>query len=235
MTGWKARRFWKTAEAVGEGQAFTVRLDGRPVLTPAKAALTLPTRPMAEAVAAEWQDAPAELDPRRMPVTRAANAAIDKVAPNLDAVRAEICRYAETDLLCYRAPEPEALADRQRAGWDPVLAWAAAELGAELSVTVGVTPIAQPRAALGALRQAVATLGPFRLTALHDLVALTGSLILGLAASRDFRPVDEVWRLSRIDEDWQADVWGRDAEAASAAAARHRAFVDAHRFWHLAG
>lgn len=234
MTGWKARRFWTAATAGPEGVGFTVRLDGRPVRTPAKRPMILPTRAMAEAVAAEWAAVGAEVDPLRMPVTRAANAAIDKVAVQFDEVAAMIAAYGASDLLCYRATGPQALARAQAAAWDPMLDWAERTYGARLAVTQGVVPVAQPTEAVARLATEVLACSPFQLTALHDLVALTGSLVLGLAATgAEFAP-DDLWRLSRFDEDWQAAEWGEDAEAAEAAARKHEDFRHAGAFWRLA-
>jgi hypothetical protein len=144
MTGWKAKRFWKAVTVVQEGGGFAVRLDARPVKTPAKRPLVLPTRAMAEAVAAEWAAVDNAIDPRRMPVTRAANAAIDKVATQFDEVAAMIAAYGASDLLCYRATAADPLARAQAEAWDPMLAWAERTYGARLATTEGVVPIAQP-------------------------------------------------------------------------------------------
>ncbi len=234
MTGWKAKRFWKAAAAAPEGEGFAVRLDGRPVRTPAKRPMILPTRAMAEAVAAEWAAVGAEVDPRRMPVTRAANAAIDKVATQFDEVAAMIAAYGGSDLLCYRATGPEALVRAQAAAWDPMLDWAARTYGARLVATQGVVPVAQPPEAVARLAAEVFACSPFQLTALHDLVALTGSLVLGLAATGEGVDAHDLWRLSRFDEDWQAAEWGEDAEAVAAAERKRGDFLSAGRFWRLA-
>ena len=234
MTGWQARRFWTTVSVEPEGAGFAVRLDARPVKTPAKQPLTLPTRAMAEAVAAEWAAVEAGIDPRRMPVTRAVNAAIDKVAAQFDEVTALVAAYGGSDLLCYRAAAPEALARAQAEAWDPLLDWAARAHGARLVTTRGVVPVAQPPEAVARLAAAVSACSAFQLTALHDLVALTGSLVLGIAATGEGFDPDELWRLSRIDEDWQAALWGRDEEAAEAAERKRADFLRAGRFWTLA-
>lgn len=195
--------------------------------------MILPTRTMAEAVAAEWADIAADIDPRRMPVTRAANAAIDKVAVQFDEVAGMIAAYGASDLLCYRAAAPEALSRAQAAAWDPLLDWAERAHGARLVATKGVAPVVQPGEAVGRLSSAVFACTPFELTALHDLVTLTGSLVLALAATgEEFDPLD-LWRLSRFDEDWQADQWGEDEEAAEAAGRRRADFLLARRFWRL--
>lgn len=235
MSGWKARRFWREATCMAEDGGFAVRLDGRAVRTPAKAPLLLPTLAMAEAVAAEWQAQEGEVRPATMPVTQSANSAIDKVAPQTEGVLAEVCGYGGTDLLCYRAEGPAELVARQSAAWDPLLDRAARELAAPLVTAVGVMHVPQPDASLHRLRALVAAQGAFRLTALHDLVALSGSLVLGLAVVRGWLTPEAAWELSRIDEDWQAALWGEDAEAAAAAALRRAAFLHAARFHALCG
>jgi chaperone required for assembly of F1-ATPase len=205
------------------------------VRTPAKAALVLPSLAMAQAIAAEWQAQDGTVKPATMPMTRMANSAIDKVAPQFDEVAALIAAYAETDLLCHRAAAPAALAARQAAAWDPLLDWAADHLDARLRVTVGIMPVAQPVASLDALGQAVRATTPFRLAALHDLVAITGSLVLGLAVARGRIDAATAFALSRIDESWQAELWGQDAEAAESEAIKRAALADAERFSHLCG
>jgi chaperone required for assembly of F1-ATPase len=233
MSGWAAKRFWISVIVVPEGAGFAVRLDARAVKTPAKRPLILPTPAMAEAVAAEWAAVESLIDPRRMPVTRAANAAIDKVAPEFDEVAGMIAAYGGSDLLCYRAAEPEALAAAQAEAWDPLLDWAAATFGTRLLTTRGVAPVAQPPQAVARLAAEVMACTPFQLAALHDLVALSGSLVLGLAATRRTFDPEALWRLSRFDEDWQAAEWGRDDEAAAAAAAKRQDFLLAEKFWTL--
>lgn len=233
MSGWVAKRFWKTAlvEAVAGG--FTVKLDAREVKTPAKAALVLPTRAMAEAVAAEWDAQVTKIDPRTMPVTGSANAAIDKLGHQKAEVAGLIAAYGETDLLCYRAERPEALVARQAEAWDPWLDWAAQSFGARLRVTQGVVPVAQPEAAQAALAARVARCDIWELAALHDLVSLTGSLVLGLAVAEGRLCAAEAWRLSRIDEQWQTEHWGEDEEAAERAVVKEQAVLHAERFWIL--
>lgn len=234
MSEWTQRRFWTRADVEDRADGFSVLLDGRPVKTPARAALLLPTRAMAQAVAAEWDAQEETIDPFAMPVTRAANAAIDKVAPQHAEVAAMIAAYGETDLLCHRAEAPEALARRQAEAWDPLLDWAANALGAPLMPTIGVMPRPQPHESLARLADEVAGRTPFELTALHDLVSLSGSLVIGLAAIHDQATPEALWQLSRIDETWQEELWGTDAEAAEHGAARRRDFLNARRFFDLA-
>jgi chaperone required for assembly of F1-ATPase len=230
MTGWAARRFWTDATAVAVEGGFSVRLDARPVRTPAGAALVLPTLALAKAIAGEWAAQGAMVDPRTMPCARAAHSAIDKIAPQFDAVADDLAGYGATDLVCYRADGPAALVARQAAAWDPLLEFAAQRHGARLVTGIGVTPVAQPPEALARLRAAVFGCDAFTLAALHDLVGLSGSLVIGLAATEQGADIDALWRAARIDEDWQAEIWGRDDIAASDAAGRAAAFGQAHRF-----
>lgn len=233
MSGWKAKRFWKeTTVAEAEG-GFTVLLDGRGVKTPAKTPLVVPTRALAKEIAQEWAAQEGEINPLIMPVTRGANAALDKVATQHDEVAALIADYGGTDLLCYRADNPEELIARQAALWNPLLDWAEQELDARLSVGQGVMYVAQDAAVLERLHARVRAMTAFELAAFHDLVGLSGSLILGFAAVHDLRPIEDLWALSRVDETWQAEQWGEDEEAAEAAEVKKLAFVQAKRFFDL--
>jgi len=228
--GWAPRRFWTEARAEAVEGGHTVRLDGRPVKTPAKAPLVLPSRALAEAVAAEWDAQQEVVDPRRMPVTRSANAALDKVTPQFDEVADLIAAYGDSDLLCYRATDPAELVARQADAWDPWLSWAREHYGARLSATAGVIHVAQPADSLERLAAGIRSLSAFELTALHDLVSLSGSLVLGLAVAEAALDPERGWRLSRIDEDWQIEQWGVDEDAAEAAEAKRAEFLHAHRF-----
>lgn len=233
MSGWAARRFWAEALAV-EGQGgWGVVLDGRALRTPAKAAMVLPSGALARAVAGEWQAVEGEVRPERMPLTRLANSAQDKVAPQFAAVAAAVAAYGKTDLLCYRAVAPAELAARQAAGWDPLLGWATDALGAGLAVTRGLMPVAQAPASLDALAARVAGFSSHELAALHDLVAIPGSLVLGLAVAAGRLAAAEAFALSRIDEAWQAEHWGEDAEAAESEALKRADHAQAARFLQL--
>ncbi len=233
MSEWKPKRFWKAAQAEVAGDGFTVTLDGRPVRTPGKAALILPTRALAEAVAAEWGAQDGTVNPATMPLTRTANSAIDKVAAQHEEVAGLIADYGGTDLLCYRAFEPEELVARQNEVWDPLLDWASIALGARLQAVAGVMFVAQDPAVLALLEKRVRGLSPFELAAFHDLVSLSGSLIIGFCAACGHKTPEALWDASRLDEKWQADQWGIDDEAARQAAIKKTAFLDAARFWRL--
>jgi chaperone required for assembly of F1-ATPase len=230
MSAWTPKRFWKTATAEAVEGGFTVRLDGRPVKTPAKAPLVLPTLAMAQAIAAEWDAQQGVIRPESMPVSRAAHSAIDKIAPQRAEVQALISAYGGTDLLCYRATDPEALVALESSGWDPLLAWAETALHAPLCVTRGISPVAQPAASLARLEAQVAALSDFELAGFHDLVAISGSLVLALAVFHGRIDAETAWRLSRIDEEWEIGLWGEDDEATKTAARRHAAFLAADRF-----
>ncbi|WPY93937.1 ATP12 family protein [Limimaricola variabilis] len=233
MSEWKAKRFWKQASATQADGGWQVLLDGRPVRTPAKAALLLPTQALAEAVAAEWGAQEERIDPRAMPATRTANSAIDKLALQREEVAEMLASYGGSDMLCYRAETPAELAARQAAEWDPLLDWAETAYGARLRPTAGIMPVTQDAAALERLAAPVREMEPFALAAFHDLVALSGSLVLALAVVADRLDPEEAWRLSRIDEEWQIEQWGEDEEAEAMAQVKRAAFLDAARFWKL--
>jgi chaperone required for assembly of F1-ATPase len=235
VSAWKAKRFWKTATAEACEGGFTVRLDGRAVKTPAKSAFVLPTLAMAQAAAAEWDSQVKEVRPETMPVTRMANSAIDKVAVQFDEVAGLLAAYGESDLLCYRATGPAELIARQEAVWNPLLDWAAAVLGAPLVATAGVVHVAQPPGSIAALRARLFALTPFQLAAMHDLIAISGSLILGFAVAEHHLTAAEAFSISRIDEQWQAEKWGEDEEAAALEALKRAALIEAARFWNLCG
>ncbi len=233
MSGWAPRRFWTAATVVPGAAGVAVRLDDRPVRTPAKAPLELPTLALAEAVAAEW-DAQGELvEPATMPLTRMANSTLDTVTRHTEAVADQIAAYGESDLICYRAEAPAELVRRQAEAWDPLVDWARRAHGAPLVLGSGVMFVAQPAASVAALRVGVAQCDPFALTALHELVTLSGSLVIGLAALARAWPRPELWARSRVDEIWQEEQWGEDAEASATAARKAAAFADAARFHDL--
>lgn len=229
MSLMKARRFWTDVSVAPCQDGFEVRLDTRSLRTPGKLPLVLPTAAAADAVAQEWRAVDQHIDPLAMPATRWANSAVEKVTPQADAVIDMLTEYGGTDLLCYRATAPEGLVQRQNARWDPPLDWAAATLGARLVTTEGMMPVDQPAEALARLRSAVAAFDPFALTALHDLVVHSGSLVLGLSVARGMLSPAEAWRASRTDEDWQAEQWGRDSEAETLARAKEQDFLFAAR------
>lgn len=227
---WKTPdRFWTRATADAAHDGWTIRLDAKPLLTPAKTPLVVPSAPLAEAIAAEWDAIEGTIRPETLHFTRLANSALDRVAPRRDDVIDDLAAYGTTDLLCYRAEAVSDLAARQADAWDPWLTWAAETLAAPLRTTTGLTPVPQPDASRAALRRAVAETDSFTLAALHELVALSGSLVLGLAVARHALRAETAWALSRIDEAWQIERWGVDDDAEAAAALKRRDFLNAER------
>jgi len=227
------KRFWtEVTVAVDEGR-WRILLDGRPVRTPARALLELPFEPLAEAVAAEWRRCGETVDPRSMPLTGLANAAIDRVAPATDLFADGLARYAASDLLCYRADSPHALMAEQAATWDPLLTWARRRFDVDFVVTAGVAPVDQPAETIDRLRHAVRSLDAFRLTGLSPLVTVGGSLVVGLAVLEEAITAEEGWAAVSLDERWQLAQWGADAEAEQALAAREADFRAGARFLSL--
>lgn len=231
MSDWAPKRFWKDTSVAAVDGGFTIHLDGRGVKTPAKRTLVVPTENLAQAIAVEWDAQEEMVDPLTMPMTRSANAAIDKVAIQKEEVANLIAAYGENDLLCYRADGPRELIARQATIWDPLLDWAATSLGARLSITQGIMHAEQPANSIAALRAAVFDQDNFALTALHDLVSLSGSLVIGLAAQQNAFDLGDLWQASRLDELWQIEQWGDDEEATEAAQKKESAFVHAHEFF----
>lgn len=221
------KRFWTEVHVAETPGGFGIRLDARTLRTPAKAELVVPTRALAEAIAAEWRAVEGEIRPEALPFTRAANVAVDRIAADPGPLVAHLAAYGETDLLCYRAEAPVGLQARQAAAWDPALAWAARDLGAPLAVTEGVAHRAQDPASLAALHAAVGAHDAFALTALSELVTLSGSLVLGLAVARGALRAPEAWAAARLDETWQEEQWGVDDEAAEMARVRENDFLRA--------
>ncbi|MFO1186454.1 MAG: ATP12 family protein [Alphaproteobacteria bacterium] len=211
------KRFYQDATVAEEEHApgeFRLLLDGRPVKTPRGETLRLPGARLAAVVAGEWQTQESEIRLSAMPMTRLAMSLADHVVPRMSDVRAEALAYASTDLLCYRAHSPAALARRQDEAWQPLLDWAREYLGAPLVVTTGVLPVEQPREAVEALERALSALGAGELFAAHALTHRLGSLVLALAIVRGRIDAEGAFALSRLDEAFQAEQWGEDDEAA---------------------
>ena len=224
-------RFYQDAsvgDQAGEG-GFAVLLDGRPVRTPARKLVAAPKRELAQVIAAEWQGQDKAIDPAAMPLTRLANSIIDGVASAAEAVAAEIGKYLGTDMLFYRAPEPEGLVALQRRHWDPVIAWAHQVFGARFVLSEGVMHVEQPADSLAKMRALISAnvgdiVGAWRLGALHVTTGLTGSALLALALAEVRLTPDEAWTAAHVDEDWNMDFWGRDEQAADRRAFRRKEF-----------
>jgi chaperone required for assembly of F1-ATPase len=203
------RRFYEVAHAAEQQGGYAVLLDGVPVRTPGRNNLVVPTKALAEAIAAEWQGQADVIDPMRMPHTRLANSIIDGVVVAPEPVAAEIAKYLGSDLLCYRADAPAELVRRQAEQWDPLVAWARDELGARFVLAEGVVPVAQPDHALAAARQAIPE-NPWRLGAINVVATLTGSAVIALAVARGRVSAEQAWAAAHVDEDWNMEQWGRD-------------------------
>ena len=227
------RRFWKAVALEPEADAWTVRLDDRPLRTPARAALLLPTRALGEAVAEEWRSAGATVDPRSMPMTGLANSAIDRIAPDKSAFASGLARYADADLACYRSEWPPELVERQADVWDPLLAWARRRFDVDFVTTSGLLHVPQPTATVDRLAHEVTVVDAFRLAGLSPLVTIGGSLIAALAVLQKSMTPEEAWQAVSIDERWQLDRWGSDAEALTALENRRADFMAAASFLEL--
>lgn len=233
MSEWAPKRFWKTTETTRTEDGHGILLDGRPVRTPAKAVLYVPSAELAAEIATEFDAQQDRIDPATMPFTCTANSAVDKVAVQHAEVADMLAAYGDSDLLCYRADAPEELVARQAEHWDPLLAWAAETLGAPLETRMGVIHEAQDPAVLASLRNRVHAMTAFELAAFHDLVSISGSLIIGFAAKLQAMPAEAMWDMSRLDETWQEEQWGVDEEAQELAAFKKAAFLHADRFLRL--
>ncbi len=230
------RRFYADVTSGPAAEGFGIFLDGKAVRTPAKAFLSLPTATLAAALAVEWRAQGEIIDPDTMPLTRLANSAIDGVASAMEATAAEVAKFAETDLVCYRAGEPVALVEAQAAAWDDVLAFAREDLGGRFICAEGVMFVAQPETALASVRRAVEVIaaapsGSFRLAALSVMTNLTGSVLLALAIVRERMSVEAAWAAAHVDEEYQERLWGADKEAANRRERRWRDMEAAARFY----
>ena len=223
-------RFYSHATLRAAQGGFEILLDERPVKTPARRPLLLPTEPLARAVAEEWNAQGEKVDPRSMPLTGLANAAIDRVAPDAESFARGLAAYGANDLLCYRAEGPSSLVARQAELWDPLLAWARRRFDVDFEIVCGIMHRPQYEATLRQLAHAVAARDPFALAGLSPIVTIGGSLIVALALAEEAIDLDTAWSAATLDEAWQAEQWGEDAEAAAALEARRHDFAAAYRF-----
>lgn len=214
------KRFYTEVTVASEPGGWGVHLDGKPVRTPAQVPLLVPTVALADAVAAEWAVQIATIVPVTMPLTGLANAAIDRIAPDVARFAGELTRFAESELLCYRAENPAPLVARQAAMWDPLLAWATARYDIVFAVTSGIVHVAQPPATLVRLGMAFASFDPFRLAALHPVVTICGSAVIGLAVAERRLDGNQAWAMGQLDEIWQTEQWGEDPLATASREAR---------------
>jgi chaperone required for assembly of F1-ATPase len=217
------KRFYTSVDVSETPEGFAVTLDGKPIRTPGKRLLAAPVREIAQIMAAEWEAQKETINPLSMPMTRLANSVIDGVADDVTAVRDDIAKYLGTDLLFYRASFPEGLIARQAEQWDPVLRWAADDLGAHFILTEGVMHVAQPEPAVALAHQALPN-NAWAVAASHIVTTITGSALLALALQYGARTPEQVWAAAHVDEDWNSQQWGQDEEVAERRSTRLRDF-----------
>lgn len=227
------KRFYRQVAASETAGTYGIVLDGRPLRTPGRQVLGVPTLPLAEAIAEEWRAQDDTIETSTMPLTRLANTAIDRTRPQRARVIEQVAGYGRTDLLCYRASAPPALAELQRARWQPLLDWLTVEYGAALRVTEDIAPLDQPDDSLLAIFTAVARFDDFSLTGLHAAATASGSVVIGLALSRGHIDATEGWSIAQLDELYQSERWGDDAEATARRAGIQDAIAAATAFMML--
>ena len=227
------KRFWKSAQTVEKENGWGVELDGRPLRTPARELLTVPTQRLAEAIAAEWNGVDEEIDPRAMPLTGLANAAVDRVSQDKQAFAEGLAKYAEADLACYRAEGPRGLIELQAEHWDELLAWGRRRFDVDFRTTSGLLHVDQPSATVERLAHAVNALDPYRLAGLSPLITIGGSLLAALGVLEEAFAPDKAWEAVCVDDRWQLELWGSDAAAEAALENRRADFLAAAQFLEL--
>ena len=225
------KRFYKSVTVTDQ---FGIALDGRNVKTPLKASLVLPNRALANAVAAEWDGQVDVINAHAMPLTKLANTALDRAVSERPKILAEIVEFAGSDLVCYRAGDPEELVSLQNQHWDPVISWARLCLNASFETVNTITHRHQPAEALHALETHIAALDRFSLVAAHNLTTLTGSALLAAMAVAGMIPAEAAWQAANVDEDWQIATWGKDDEAMARREGRQKEFSACVNFVNLA-
>jgi chaperone required for assembly of F1-ATPase len=233
MSKWKKKRFWKVVsiKPIDGLDGYQISLDDKILNTPSKNPFVLPTSEMASLVASEWQSINDEIKPQEMPYTRFVNSSIDKIKPQLKDIRKLLLEYGDCDLICYRADSPQALISRQELAWDGAIEWAEKELNVILKVFKGVVYCPQPTKSILELEKHVFELSIFQLCALHELVTISGSLILSLAVIKEFLCERTAWEASQVEEKWQVDHWGSDMDAQKATDEKRNSFYQAVQFF----
>jgi chaperone required for assembly of F1-ATPase len=215
----RRKRFYAKAGVLEAPDGFAITLDDKPIRTPSGRQVVAPVREIADAIAAEWEAQPELIDPLTMPITRFANSVVDAVVDRVEAVKEDLAKYFQSDLLFYRAGHPDALVAREAALWNPPLFWAAEALGAHFILAEGIVHVRQPETAVAAARAALPQ-DPWSIAALHVITTLTGSALLALALLRGVLDADQLWAAAHVDEDWNIEKWGVDEEVAARRAAR---------------
>ena len=233
MSEWKQKRFWKNVHVVLSETGYFIKLDDKILKTPANKQMMLPTEALAKKVASEWGQQVEEIDPTTMPFTKSSNAALDKVSEQFEEVSSLLGEYGDTDLLYYRADSPPELQKRQKTGWDPIVKWAENTFKVQINCGTGIVYIPQNEKLFSEIRKKISNLSIFELTALYDMVSITGSLILGLAIINGRLSAEEAYQLSRIDEQWQLEQWGEDEEAQVASNQKNIAILHSEEFFAL--
>lgn len=227
------KRFYTAVTVAPSDDDWSVTLDGKPVRTPARAVLTVPNHALATAIAGEWTAQDDRLRPETMPLTGFAYAAIDRISPDVSEFADGLAAFAATELLAYRAEGPAALVAAQAAGWDPLLVWARARYDVAFTVTSGIVHVAQPPATLAQITAAFRAFDALALAALHPVVTICGSAVIGLAVAERYLAADAAFAAGQLDELWQAEQWGSDPLAAASLANRRAALGDAVRLLDL--
>lgn len=227
------RKFYSDVDVREKATGFSVTLDGKPIKTPIKNALVMPTKALAQAVADEWIAQDETVVPSSMPMTTLVNTSIDRVGARRAETVAELVAYGHTDLVCYRAEEPDELVALQTKTWDPYLGWLQAELGAGLAVTTGVLPLTQNEFDMVRLTGEVEILDDFALTAFHAFVSGFGSIVLALAAIHNFKSFEDCWHASILDQSFQENQWGTDPEVMENRERQWRDLLTSIDLWHF--
>ena len=231
----RIKKFYKQVSVEETPQGFAVHLDSRPAKTPGRSLLAAPERRLAEAIASEWREQGEEVDLPEMALTRLAASVIDLAANDRAQWTDEVLNYLRSDLLCYRADEPASLVERQAAIWDPLLQWAEENLDVKLKVTAGIVAVEQPAEAFEAALRALEAMDDWTLMGAVSATQISGSAVIGLALARRAFPAGDLFRASRVDEHFQAERWGMDAEAAAREARLERAFAAADKWFDALG
>lgn len=233
MNEWSKKRFWEVVSLERDDylDGYQISLDKKILNTPGKNPLVLPTRKMGDIVASEWMSVKEEINPQKMPYTRFANSSIDKVKPQLNDIRKLLLEYGDCDLICYRAESPQVLIDRQDLAWGRIIEWAEKELNVHLKVFTGVIHYPQPTESILELEKQIFEQSVFQLCALHELVTISGSLILSLAVVKGFLSERTAWEASNVDENWQVERWGSDLDAQKTAEEKRNSFFQAAQFF----
>lgn len=224
------KRFWKNAEVVVVDGGFNVTLDGHAVRTPSKAPMHIAYRKIAEQIAAEWMAQKEEVDPATMPATRMVNSIVDKVSVNRDAIIEMLTEYAGSDLICYRSLSPQELIEEQAAVWDPLMDWSATVMNAPMVSTYGVMFVEQDETSISVYRKRLAAMNNYQLAGVHDLITISGSVVITFALLSNHITMDQAWIGATVDEAWQEKQWGTDEEAQDALKRKRKDLEFAYKF-----